>query len=327
MTPITEVSTFDANVNLMDITDPVLGGVAGETNNPLIGLTNRTRWLYDHLQHYDVVNITSSTSIVAATHNKKLLEIIAAGNIGLVLDDIANFSLGDVLIFKSKCADKKAISITPLSGQNIVNGRTSKIKMWMCDAELLVLMADTDGTNLFWTVVQSHGNFYNAGEDLLVRKMPFNSIVANGCNPESYGALLNRNDFARLWDAVKDDAIPDSTWLGNPFLYRGFFGQGDGATTFRVPDLRSMFQRALDLGRGVDFARPDSSLPGGYEADDIKAHTHPVVPPNSNDQAGSGKTTTGNSAAEGTITAYNTGSTGGPETNVKNIGKIPVILY
>jgi hypothetical protein len=53
---------------------------------------------------------------------------------------------------------------------------------------------------------------------------------------------------------------------------------------------------------------------------EMPTHTHPVVPPDSDDNAGFGKTTTGNSAHEGTgIASYNTGSAGlgSPHNNLQ----------
>jgi len=49
MANIVETSTFDADVYLLDITDPVVGGLTGKSNMQGIALANRTRWLYDQL--------------------------------------------------------------------------------------------------------------------------------------------------------------------------------------------------------------------------------------------------------------------------------------
>lgn len=49
MANIVEVSNFDANVYLIDISDPATGGLTGIANKQAIALANRTRWLYDEL--------------------------------------------------------------------------------------------------------------------------------------------------------------------------------------------------------------------------------------------------------------------------------------
>lgn len=51
------------------------------------------------------------------------------------------------------------------------------------------------------------------------------------------------------------------------------FGEGDGATTFNLPDLRGEFIRGWDHGRGVDGGRAF----GSWQSQQITAHKH-VVP-------------------------------------------------
>jgi phage-related tail fiber protein len=53
-------------------------------------------------------------------------------------------------------------------------------------------------------------------------------------------------------------------------LERNTYGSGDGFTTFNVPDLRGVFVRGLDDGRGIDSGRAI----GTYQADDLKSHGH-----------------------------------------------------
>jgi len=55
---------------------------------------------------------------------------------------------------------------------------------------------------------------------------------------ECNGAALSRTAYANLF------AIIGTT-----------FGEGDGSTTFNLPDLRGEFIRGLDNGRGVDIGR------------------------------------------------------------------------
>lgn len=102
------------------------------------------------------------------------------------------------------------------------------------------------------------------------------------------------------------------------------FGQGNGTTTFHLPDLRGRFVRGLDGGAGVD---PDAASRtamntggatgnnvGSVQADAFEAHVHGVIPttgvgvidsPEQNLNGGAG-------------TPYDTESTGGNETRPVN---------
>ena len=51
------------------------------------------------------------------------------------------------------------------------------------------------------------------------------------------------------------------------------YGAGDGLTTFNIPDLRGVFVRGLDAGRGLDPLR----VIGTQQADAIKSHNHTGV--------------------------------------------------
>lgn len=67
------------------------------------------------------------------------------------------------------------------------------------------------------------------------------------------GSLVSRTTFAALFSAI------GST-----------YGAGDGSTTFKLPDLRGKFIRALDNGAGVDSGR----ALGSSQADQTRDHQH-----------------------------------------------------
>lgn len=67
------------------------------------------------------------------------------------------------------------------------------------------------------------------------------------------GQEYSRKNYANLF------AVLGETW-----------GQGDGYTTFNVPDLRGMFLRGLDNGKNIDKGR----RLGSRQEESFKAHTH-----------------------------------------------------
>lgn len=126
---------------------------------------------------------------------------------------------------------------------------------------------------------------------------------------EANGSAVSRTTYADLYSALGD------AW-----------GEGDGSTTFRVPDLRGRFPRGHDDGATNDPDRLSRTAlytggntgdnVGSYQADAFDAHTHTVVTDNSTTfSAGSG----GHYATSaGTAALDVSGSTGGNETRPLN---------
>ena len=85
-------------------------------------------------------------------------------------------------------------------------------------------------------------------------------MFARSTPPEGWlkanGALLSRTTYAALFAAIGTA-----------------FGAGDGSTTFALPDLRGVFLRGLDDGKGIDVGR----TLGTAQEDGIASHTHSVA--------------------------------------------------
>lgn len=84
------------------------------------------------------------------------------------------------------------------------------------------------------------------------------------------GALFDRAAFPELWGIVEtyggDLLVDEADWVPGQLLW----SRGDGSTTFRLPDVRSLFGRAADSGAGRD---PGRGL-GTYQDSENKTHTH-----------------------------------------------------
>ncbi|UZE07467.1 phage tail protein [Pseudomonas corrugata] len=82
------------------------------------------------------------------------------------------------------------------------------------------------------------------------------------------GNLLVRSDWPWLWDYVQSSGalVTEGSRGGN----EGAWTSGDGATTFRLPDIRGEFLRVLDEARGVDVDRSAGSM----QANALESHNH-----------------------------------------------------
>ena len=136
----------------------------------------------------------------------------------------------------------------------------------------------------------------------------------------AFGGEFNRADYPKLWaylqanpSLVKTKAQWQTEATANGGIC-GFFSDGDGTTTFRVPNLDKA------------FLRPDSRGAGSYQVDDFKSHNHTinfygdrsVFPGSDRNQA----------ARDMNFPAGlpSISNTGGTETRPKNIAVLPLIV-
>jgi len=88
------------------------------------------------------------------------------------------------------------------------------------------------------------------------------------------------------WLACDGSAVSRLTYVALFNMVGTTFGNGDGSTTFNLPDLRGEFIRGFDGGRGVDPSR----VFGSSQSDGIKSHNHTATSTNAGDHAHSGDT-------------------------------------
>jgi len=132
------------------------------------------------------------------------------------------------------------------------------------------------------------------------------------------------------WLECDGSAISRTTYAGLFAVIGVIYGNGDGSTTFNVPDLRGRFLRGWDHGAGLD---PDAASRtnrgdgttgdhvGTKQADAYKAHTHLY---NQVGTAGGSYDTPG---AGTSFASTSTGSAGGNETRPVNIAVMWCIKY
>jgi microcystin-dependent protein len=162
--------------------------------------------------------------------------------------------------------------------------------------------------------IHSGSSWENVGSGLT------GSIVAYTANtvPSGYlecnGAAISRTDFSALFAIISDD-----------------FGNGDGSTTFNIPDLRGEFIRGWDHGAGNDpdvGSRTDrgdgvtDDRIGTKQSDELKAHTHTEK----HNRGSLEERGTGFNRNVGS-TSTTTGSTGGNETRPRNVYMMYIIKF
>lgn len=166
-----------------------------------------------------------------------------------------------------------------------------------------------------YTKAQGDARFLLRADLGLHREAGRVGYFATGTPPAGWlranGALVSRAAYAELFAAIGTT-----------------HGEGDGTTTFQLPDLRGEFLRGLDDARGVDAGRAI----GSWQADGFRSHKHATVdgsryshsPPN-----GSGSTTYGFLLKGSGIPLPNlkTGMTGGSETRPRNVAMLACIRY
>jgi hypothetical protein len=327
MGTLTHNAVWEDVINQIETTDELLGGAGGPLNIGMQQLSNRTEWLKQSLQGYSNINPFSANRTFVPIDLLYSLALIDANGatLSFILPDSADIENpilpGFKVTLKAINVNKSQVAINAAGSDKILDGSVLdptglKTVIYLGDGETVQLVL----TELGWLMVDWKANFGDVGGVLHRYKQLPNSVIAQG-------QLLNRADYPRLWEYAQTlgtSLISDFTWLSSVNSH-GFFSSGNTTTTFRVPDLRGMFIRSLDLSAGIDLGRP-SNKPGDYEADDLKAHNH-QVPTSENGTANGSQKNPGWSDNEGNLPGNTpTSNTGGLETRPKNIGLLPLIL-
>lgn len=317
MGAITDVVNFDTVVYSIDTTDPLLGGNTGALNKGIQNLANRTAYLYAALNNYATIQVFAVNHTLTAAEILSNLVLINADSatITITLPASAGLNPGSKAVISAIKVNKSQVKIASAGADKFVIGSdVGKSAIYLGDGDTVELIL----TALGWLMVPHKGNFDDIGGVIHRYKQLPNTLIAQG-------QLINRIDYPRIWEYAQTlgpSLVSDITWAGAG--NHGFFSTGNGTTTFRLPDLRAMFIRGLDLGAGIDLGRA-SSNPGAYEADDFKSHDHgaPPIPFRSPDVDRG--TMHSSFSIDDVDEDKRTGFTGGLETRPMNTGLLPLI--
>jgi len=126
--------------------------------------------------------------------------------------------------------------------------------------------------------LDSSGNVKDSGLSVGAITPPTGSVVMNAATTPPSGWLacdgseINRATFANLFNVIGTT-----------------YGNGNGSTTFTLPDLRGEFVRGWDDNRGVDTGR---NL-GSFQDEEFKSHDHSMSSAGSHTHSGSTDTDPG----------------------------------
>lgn len=161
-----------------------------------------------------------------------------------------------------------------------------------------------------------------AGADVSYQNaVPAGTVIysASSTVPAGYlcanGAAVSRTTYANLYAAIGIS-----------------YGAGDGSSTFNLPDLRGMFLRSLDDGRGIDASRTLGTTQSGQ----MPSHNHRLLASNgataavitvSTGLAGWANGVVGYTAGNNNLMENTGGTTNGGEVRPINVALLACIKY
>ena len=317
-----------------DLVKGDLGSTAGAANTPLKAIADNISNIYGLLNRYngDLLK-TNSYSFDASNDVGKFFIFNISDNKTFTLPAASLLKAGTVIPVKCKTAGIKTLTINSATSSIVLGAADARNTIYLHDSETVYIMAATNGsspTPNHYELIGDYSFLLNVGHSIGGRIL-FDGYVLNA------GGFLNRQDNARLFEWVSTKLawgqtyMSYSVWVTN-INYQGCFNDGDGVSTFGLPDERGMHDRYLDLSRGIDNGRLHN-FAGGYEPDDILKHNHSLRTTNSginiNDNADPIRgTIPGSANTQGGVgTGKSIGETGIEENRVKNIGKIGQTKY
>jgi microcystin-dependent protein len=133
------------------------------------------------------------------------------------------------------------------------------------------------------------------------------------------GQQVSRTEYSNLWSFAQSSGnlVTNTNWTSLSAF--GSFSDGDGSTTFRLPDLRGHFVR----GSGTHTDGTAAGAFGRKQADEFKSHNHSFSFRTDTVYGGMWP----NSGFGGGATGRTTGSAGGTETRPKNIALLYCIKF
>lgn len=238
-----------------------------------------------------IVNVNTNITLNAVNDVNKLIQVRAgASKIEITLPDVAAVAANAIVVIEATINNDFQAKIKTTGGQFIYMNNDSKGAVYLGIGETLFLFRGVDG----WYVLFDFPRIYKS----LGKPHAAYSYEPNENEMLCDGRTLNRDEYPRLWEKVQTlgaslvsevvwqtpqvyrqgnvytTSVPGSgTYQTIPKPYRGCFSDGDGATTFRIPDLMGMFLRSVKSEFGSDNERYLNEA-GGYQMEAVHIATN-----------------------------------------------------
>lgn len=267
-----------------------------------------------------VVEITANTSYDPA-HLEKIIRFKFTGSTGeYILPLIGAFPASKMLCFEMSGGNAKFATIKVAGLDDIEfqfqSNNCLEDSIWIGQNERIWLKHN--GSR--WFIANADWAFNQIGETGTAYKIP-----TNCCWMGAIG-LQNRSDWPRLWWFIENFAsdliVSEAEWPTK----KGKFSNGNGSTTFRVPDWTNQMSKAVDNS---------TRLPGSAEEDQVGQFTMDPITAKAGSHGGASDAESGTVAllnnsgtSEVTFTIKGTGSSvqqSGKENLVNNFGELKFI--
>ena len=246
MANLKESSFWEEGIYQWETSDPVLGGENGIDNVPTRQLANRTKWLKDN-------KLDKSATAASADLAKKAQvadKLSKARNVGgVAFDGSADINLPGV--------NKPGNQDT--SGNAATASYAAQIAARKIGGVIFNAKTDIDlpGVNIKGNQDTS-GNAATATRlqtICTINGVPFDGNTNINTTPAGAVQFFAMDTAPVGWLKANGAALSRTTYA-NLFAAIGTrFGEGDGSTTINLPDLRGLFLRGWDDGRGLDKNR------------------------------------------------------------------------
>ena len=253
----------------------VIRAQEGTTGTPFV--------LSDIVGHYDtaavMTDLVQTEQLQAGTYSyadvggtANALTATISSNLTVIPDGF-NLVLGALTANTGATTLTLTLGSTILSSKPIVKGNNAALVAGDIPAQGYPIQ-------LNWSPEFNAYVMQNPATGIFVAAVPTGAIVQFPATtaPSGYlitqGQLVSRATYAALWTFAQSSGnlVSDSTWTGGQY---GSFSQGDGSTTFRLPQYGGYFLRNLDNGNGIDPARAI----GTVQQNQNQLHNHTINDP------------------------------------------------